>query len=119
MLLEIIPLVTQSRLLDKVACVGTSIGLGPYDVRALLHVGRNLELLAQFVFLFLVNVFKSATFCMYTYPLLFMGINQVILSFPVTVPVLWVLRTLFQYPAKFGSVHQVSWVSHKRNQESV
>jgi hypothetical protein len=61
-LLEIIPLVTQSRLLDKVACVGASIGLGSYNVRALLQVGRNLELLAQFVFRFSVKIFKLATF---------------------------------------------------------
>jgi hypothetical protein len=54
--------VTQSRLLDKVARVGASIGLGPYNARTLLHVGRNLELLAQFVFLFLVKMFKLATF---------------------------------------------------------
>jgi hypothetical protein len=104
-LLEIIPPVTQSRLLDKVACVGASIGLGPYDVRALLHVGRNLELLAQFVFLFLVRIFKSANFCMYIYPPLFMGINQVILSFLVTFPVLWVLKNSLPMSCKirFGT----------------
>jgi hypothetical protein len=110
-LLEVIPLVTQSRLLDKVACVGASIGLGPYNVRALLCVGRNLELLAQFVFLFLVKIFKSANFYMYINPLLFMGINQVILSFPVTGPFFWVLknsvpmscRIRFSTPSVLGS----------------
>ena len=98
-LLEIIPLVTQSRLLDKVACVGAFIGLGPYNVRALLHARRNLELLAQFFF-FLVKIFKSENFCMYTYPPLFMGINQVILSFPATAPVLWVLKNSIPMPGK-------------------
>ena len=70
---EIIPLVTQSRLLDKATCVGASIGLGPYNVRILLHVARNLELLAQFVFLFSVKIFKSKPFCVCTYLPLFIG----------------------------------------------
>jgi hypothetical protein len=30
---------------------------------------------------------------MHTYPPVFMGINQVILSFLITVPVLWVLKS--------------------------